>query len=98
LFFLTVFAFSSTITKAASQIDVSPTSGEPASSVHVEGSEFAASTSVGIGLGAEAAVINEAVTITGSEYGHFEGFTFHPLIKPRSLRWTLTAGTATILV
>ena len=96
MFFLTVFAFSSTITKAASQIDVSPTSGEPASSVHVEGAEFAASTSVGIGLGAEVTVAGEPETVTdtgpGSDPRVMTGQTDKHPIKPGSFRWTENLG------
>jgi hypothetical protein len=92
LFFLAVFAVSSTITRAASQVELTPTSGEPSVSVHVEGSDFAASKAVGIGLGAEVAVINEAVTITGSGNGPFTGFAANHPIKPGSFRWTFYVG------
>jgi hypothetical protein len=92
LFFLSVFAVSSIIVRGASQVELTPTSGEPSSTVGVEGTELAASKAVGIGLGAEVAVINEAVTITGSGNGPFTGFAANHPIKPGSFRWTFYVG------
>jgi hypothetical protein len=96
LFLFAIFALSTIITKAESQIELMPTSGEPGDSVHVEGSEFAASKSVGIGLGAEVAVTDESVTMTDtgldSNPRTISGNTAKHPIKPGSLRWQLDIG------
>ena len=100
LFFLSVFAVSSIIVAGASQVELTPTSGEPANSVHVEGSEFAASTSVGIGLGAEVAVTDETDTATDTGQGTnpriISGYTSRHPVKPGSFRWILNQGGALI--
>jgi hypothetical protein len=96
LFFLTVFTVSTIITKAASQIVLTPTSGEPGVSVHVESSEFAASKSVGIGFGAEVTVAGESETVTdtgvGSDPRVMTGSTDKHPIKPGSFRWIENQG------
>jgi hypothetical protein len=96
LFLFAIFAVSTIITKAESQIELTPTSGEPGDSVHVKGSEFAASKSVGIGLGAEVVVIDESVTMTDtgldSNPRTISGNTAKHPIKPGSLRWQLDIG------
>jgi hypothetical protein len=96
LFLFAIFALSTIITKAESQIELMPTSGEPGDSVHVEGSEFAASKSVVIGLGAEVAVTDESVTMTDtgldSNPRTISGNTAKHPIKPGSLRWQLDIG------
>ena len=97
LFVLLVFVLSATV-GAAPLFELTPGSGSPGDSVHIEGSDFAGSKSVGIGIGAEVQVVNEVVAVTGSGNGPFEGFTLHPLIKPGSFRWTFNVGAVEILV
>ena len=100
LFFLLVFAVSSLIVRGASQVELTPTSGEPGDSVHIEGSDFAASKAVGIGLGPEVKVINEEVTITDTDVENihtFSGFTANHPIKPGSFKWDVNqAGFHTV--
>jgi hypothetical protein len=91
LLWLSVFAVSSIIVRGASQVELTPTSGEPDDSVTVEGTDFAATSKVGICLGPEAlAVTGELheitnVTIGGPDvYGPFVARTLHYPIKPGS--------------
>jgi len=88
---LIVFAVSSIIVRGASQVQVTPTSGEIGDSVTVEGTDFEATSKVGICLGPEAlTVTNEVheitnVTIGGPDvYGPFTANTVHYPIKPGS--------------
>ena len=95
LFFLLVFAVSSLIVRGASQVELTPTSGAPTDSIHIEGSDFAASKAVGIGLGAEVVVKDESVTVTddtGTGIRIVSGFTAKHPIKPGSFRWELDQG------
>ena len=95
LFFLSIFAASTIVVKAESQIELTPTSGEPGDSIMVEGSDFAASKAVGIGLGAEVVVKDESVTVTddtGTGIRIVSGFTAKHPIKPGSFRWELDQG------
>jgi hypothetical protein len=73
---------------------LTPISGSPADSVHVEGSEFAISKALGIG--AEVTVTDEPETITdtgpGSDPRVWTGVTDNHPIKPGSFRWTLNQG------
>ncbi|MBN1357614.1 hypothetical protein JW988_02490, partial [Candidatus Bathyarchaeota archaeon] len=85
--FLMVFAVSSTIIKAAPNVELTPTSGEPGDPVEVEGSGFAASESLGVGFGGEVIVINEAVTPNGDHF-YLWGVTANHPIKPGSFSWT----------
>jgi hypothetical protein len=93
LVFLTAFAVSATIFtgEAASNIMLTPSSGKPGDTVHVEGSDFAASKAVGIGLGEEVRITNESVNAVGN-ITILEGATAHHPIKPGSFRWTYTVG------
>ena len=87
LFFLTVFIFSTSMIKAASNVELTPTSGEPGDTVGVEGSGFAASDSLGVGFGGEVIVINETVTLNG-DHLYLWGVTANRPIKPGSFSWT----------
>ena len=98
LFFLSVFAVSTLIVRGASQVELTPTSGEPGDSVHVEGSEFAASKAVGIGLGPQVAVRNEVVTVDNPAPGNTIGFTSKRPIKPGSFRWSYLRGAMEVTV
>ncbi len=90
LLFLLVFAVSSIIVRGAIQVELSPTSGEPGDSVTVEGTDFAATNNVGLGMGPEITVTNETHPITNttiggpSVYGPFVAITLHYPIKPGS--------------
>jgi hypothetical protein len=90
LLFLSVFAVSSIIVRGASQLELTPTSGEPGDSITVEGTDFAAETAVGMGLGPEITITGEVhpltnVTIGGPDvYGPFTATTEHYPIKPGS--------------
>ena len=91
MLFLAVFAVSSIIVRGASQVELTPTSGMPGDSVTVDGTEFAATTAVGLCLGPEALVVTDEVheiinvTIGGPEvYGPFTARTVYYPIKPGS--------------
>jgi hypothetical protein len=90
LLFLSVFAVSSIIVRGASQVELTPASGAPDDPVTVEGTDFAATNAVGIGLGPEVTVTDEVheitnVTIGGPDvYGPFTTTTEHYPIKPGS--------------
>ena len=87
LLLLSVFAISSIIVRGASQVELTPTSGEPGDSVTVEGTDFAATNNVGICLGPEVTVTGEVhdilnVSIGGPEvYGPFVARTpYYPIV------------------
>lgn len=90
LLFLSVFAASSIIVRAASQAELTPTSGAPDDSIMVEGTDFNATNAVGICLGPEITVTDEIhnitdVSIGGPDvYGPFTAITDHYPIKPGS--------------
>lgn len=70
---------------AALGITLTPTSGAPGDSVTVEGTDFSASSTVGIGFGAEVAVTGEdAGRLQGSGTGPWTGRTKYYPIKPGS--------------
>ena len=92
LFFLTVFIVSVSMTKAASAIVLTPTSGEPSDPVDVEGTGFAASTTVGIGWGPPVAVVNDPGIVTKVGDVEFYGTTSQYPIEPGSFEWTYMYG------
>jgi len=104
LLFLSVFAVSLIIVRGASQVELTPTSGEPGDSVIVEGTDFAATNTVGIGLGSEVTVSNETravtnVTVGGPDvYGPFVAKTVHYPIKPGSFSFHAVVSSDTNLV
>jgi hypothetical protein len=79
-------------TKAAPAIVLTPTSGEPGSSITVSGTGFAASISAGIGFGPEKGVVDEVVTVTNPATQEFYGFTSQHPIKPGTFRWKYLRG------
>ena len=79
---------SALMANAAVGITLNPTSGEPDASVEVGGTEFAASSTVGIGFGAEVEVDDESVAVTGSGVGPWTGVLAHRPIKPGSFNMT----------
>jgi len=87
---LSAFAVSSVIVKGASQVELTPTSGKPGDSVMVEGTDFEATTAVGIGFAGEVTVTGEVhditeVSVGGPDvYGPFVAITEHYPIKPGS--------------
>jgi hypothetical protein len=89
-FFLLIVFVSSTTLRAASQVELTPTSGAPGDSIMVEGTDFNATNAVGICLGPEITVTDEAhdvtnVTVGGPDvYGPFTATTLHYPIKPGS--------------
>ncbi len=86
---LSVLAVSSVV-RGASQVELTPTSGKPGDSIMVEGTDFAATSKVGIGFAGEVTVTGEIHNITevsvgGPDvYGPFVGITEHYPIKPGS--------------
>ena len=90
LLFLSVFAVSSIIVRGVSQVELTPTSGEPGDSIQVEGTDFTATNNVGIGLGPWVNVTGEVhdilnVSIGGPDvYGPFVARTVHYPIVPGS--------------
>jgi hypothetical protein len=87
---LSVFAVSSLIVRGVSQVELTPTSGEPGDPITVEGTDFNATNAVGICFGPEVQVTGEVhditnVTIGGPDvYGPFTAITDHYPIKPGS--------------
>jgi hypothetical protein len=81
-----IFALLATvlIANAALGITLNPTSGEPGDSVQVTGTDFAASTPVGIGFGAEVVTTDENMTYSGTGVGPYSGKASHWPIKPGS--------------
>jgi uncharacterized spore protein YtfJ len=75
-------------TNAALGITLTPTSGEPGDSVTVDGTDFAASSTVGIGFGSEVKVDDESVSVTGSGVGPWTGVLANRPIKPGSFNMT----------
>ena len=87
VFLLALLIILATILKAnaTGSITLTPTSGEPGDSVTVEGTDFAANNTVGIGLGPEVTVTGEVHNIPDpSGYGPFTAITLHYPIKPGS--------------
>jgi hypothetical protein len=77
---LTLLICSATIlaAKAALGITLTPSSGAPGDSVTVEGTDFAATNNVGIGLGPEVTVTGETHDISvPSGLGPFTNVTLH---------------------
>ena len=75
------------IVNAAGTITLSPTSATPGASVAVSGTGFKATTTVGIGFGAEAAATNELIVPkSGSGLGPYTTQLAHWPIKPGSFR------------
>lgn len=76
--------------KAAPEITLTPTTGEPYDSVELVGTGFAPDTTVGIGVGAEIEVMDELVSVMGEggepaiEYEPWFGVLAHRPIKPKS--------------
>ncbi|MBN1358679.1 hypothetical protein JW988_07920 [Candidatus Bathyarchaeota archaeon] len=79
-------------------MDLIPTTGEPGDLVGVEGTDFAALSSVGIGFGPEVDVTGESPTVTdngeGSNPRIITGYTAKQPIKPGSFIWTIDFGQA----
>jgi len=83
--FLLGFAISSSLVRGASYIELTPTTGEPGDSVTVEGTDFEANSTVGIGMGPEITVTGELHPIPNpSGTGPFTAVTLHYPIKPGS--------------
>ena len=85
--------------KAAPEITLTPSTGEPDDSVEVVGTGFAPDTTVGIGVGAEKEVLSEAVTVEGA--GGVPAVAYEPWfgvlanggpIKPLSFNATSNVG------
>ena len=102
LVILTLFVVSATIfaAKAAFSINFSPLSGAPGDSIGVSSltGDFKALTTVGIGIGAEVTMTNEAVTVTETGINSAEGFTANHPIKPGSFSWSAPFGALTFMV
>jgi hypothetical protein len=92
LLFLVLLTISTSILaiSAALSVTLTPTSGEPGDSITVEGTDFAATSSVGIGCGPGVVVTDEVhdilnVSIGGPDvYGPFVARTVHYPIVPGS--------------
>jgi hypothetical protein len=98
LFFLAVFAVSTVVIKAESQIQLTPTSGEPGDSIEVAGTGFAASKTVGIGWGPRVAVRNDPATVTKVGDQEFYGTTSQHPIRPGSFKWDYLYGALPLYV
>jgi hypothetical protein len=70
--------------KAAPEITLTPSTGEPDDSVEVVGTGFAPDTIVGIGVGAEVETTDENMTYSGTGVGPYSGKASHWPIKPGS--------------
>jgi hypothetical protein len=82
--------------KAVSVVDLMPTTGEPGDPVVVDGTDFAASSSVGVGFGPEVDVTGELPTVTDNEENPriITGYTANKPIKPGSFFWSINFGQA----
>lgn len=69
---------------AALEITVNPTSGMPEDSVEISGTDFAASTPLGIGIGVEVETTDYNMTFEGTGVGPYYGITSWWPIKPGS--------------
>ena len=98
LFFLALFAVSTVVTKAESQIQLTPTSAEPGDSIEIEGTGFAASNTVGIGWGPLVGVVNDPATLTQVGDQEFYGTTSQHPIKPGSFKWGYLYGALPLYV
>lgn len=76
---------------AAAGITLDPTTGEPEDSVQVTGTDFGASTPVGIGFGAEVVTTDSNMSYSGTGVGPYSGKVSYWPIKPGS--FVLTADT-----
>jgi hypothetical protein len=91
---------------AAGAITLNPTTQAPGSSVTVDGTGFGATKAVGIGLGAEVTVTDEAHDITNvaigpdgdGVYGPFTAKTNHYPIKPGSFSFHCVVSSETNVV
>jgi hypothetical protein len=98
LFLLSVFAVSSMIVRGASQVELTPTSSAPGDSIIVEGTDFAASKTVGIGWGPTVGVVNDPATVTQVGDLEFYGTTSQHPIRPGSFKWTFLYGALELYV
>jgi hypothetical protein len=98
LFFLAFFAVSTLVTRAESQIELTPISGAPGDSIMVEGTGFAASKTVGIGWGPHIAVRNDPATVTKVGDQEFYGTTSQHPIRPGSFKWDYLYGALPLFV
>ncbi|MCW4054403.1 MAG: hypothetical protein NWE84_05730 [Candidatus Bathyarchaeota archaeon] len=80
------------LANAALGITLNPTSGAPDDTFEVTGTDFAASTPVGIGFGAEVAGSDSNMTYSGTGVGPYYGKVSNWPIKPGS--FVLTADTS----
>lgn len=84
--------------KAAAVVNLTPTTGEPGDPVVVDGTDFAASASIGIGFGPEIGITNESPTVTDNGQGEnpriITGYTAKQPIKPGSFIWAIDFGQA----
>lgn len=85
LLLLLVFTVSSIFVRGASQVELTPVSGEPGDSVMVEGTDFAASNNTGIGFGPPVTVTDEVHNATGEGTGPYVARTNHYPLQPGSL-------------
>jgi hypothetical protein len=87
--------------KAVSVVDLTPTTGEPGDPVVVDGSDFAASASIGIGFGPEIVITNEYPTVTDNGVGEnpriITGYTAYKPIKPGSFSWVIHLEEQTVM-
>ena len=89
---MAMFAVSTVVTKAESQIQLTPTSSAPGDSIEVEGTGFAASKTVGIGWGPQVTVHLDPATVTKVGDFEFYGTTSQHPIKPGSFKWGYLQG------
>jgi hypothetical protein len=89
--FLVIATLLATVFMAGAALDITlnPTSGEPNDSVEVTGTDFAASSPVGIGFGAEVAGNDSNMTYSGTGVGPYSGKVSRWPIKPGSFNLTV---------
>lgn len=77
------------LASAALGVTLNPTSGQPNESIEVTGTDFAASTPVGIGFGEEIVTSDENMAYAGTGVGPYYGKASHWPIKPGSFVLTV---------
>jgi len=82
------------VTKAVSVVNLTPTTGAPGDPVVVDGTDFAASASIGIGFGPEVAITDESPTVTDNNANPriIEGYVANIPVKPGSFYWNISFG------
>lgn len=80
--------------KAVSVVNLTPTTGTPGDPVVVDGTDFAASASIGIGFGPEVAITDESPTVIDNDVNPriITGYVANIPVKPGSFYWNISFG------